>query len=97
MPTVKVGRPNVSRDQAMQAVRKQFGSAYEVKPGSHESDFLVNKGAMTGAKVRVAPGDGETQFHVHGTGLIIGRLINELTIARRVAAALTSAEFGGAS
>jgi hypothetical protein len=94
MATVKIGRPNVSRDEAMQAVRKQFGAEYEVKPGKHDSDFLVNKGAMTGAKVRVTPGDGETQFHVHGTGLIIGRLINEVTIARKVAAALTSAQLG---
>lgn len=92
MPTVRVGRVDVSRDEAMQAVRQQFGSEYEVKAASHDSDFVVSKGAFTGAKVRVAPGDGETQFHVHGTGIIIGRIINELTTARHVAAAITNAK-----
>jgi H+/gluconate symporter-like permease len=44
---------------------------------------------MTGAKVHIRPHDGATQFHVHGTGIIIGRLLNELGIARRVATAIS--------
>jgi hypothetical protein len=94
MPTVKVGRTGISRDKAMQALREQLGVTYQVEAASHESDFLVKKGTLTGAKVRMAPGDGETEFHVHGTGLVIGRIANELTIARRVAAALTRAQLG---
>ncbi len=91
MPTVTVARPDVTRDEAMQAVRQEFGSEYNVKPGGKEGVFSVSRGALTGATVHVRPGEGATEFHVHGTGLIIGRIINELTIARRVAAAIAKA------
>jgi hypothetical protein len=46
---------------------------------------------MSGAKVHIKQPDGATEFHVHGTGLIIGRLVNELGIARRVATAIHQA------
>ena len=73
----------------MQAVRQQLGDTYKVKPGNRDDVFSVVKGAMTGAKVHMKQRDGATQFHVHGMGLIIGRLINELSIARRVANAIS--------
>ena len=75
----------------MQALREQLGSDYKVKPGSHEDVFSVDKGTFTGAKVHMKPQDESTAFHVHGTGIIIGRIINELTIARQVAAAIGEA------
>ncbi len=91
MPTVTVNRPDVSRDEAIQAVRLELGNEYNVKPGSQEGVFSVSRGALTGAKVHIRPGQGATEFHVHGNGLIIGRIINEFTIARRVAAAIAKA------
>ncbi|HEY2259310.1 MAG TPA: hypothetical protein VGH45_06335 [Solirubrobacteraceae bacterium] len=94
MPTVTVPRADVPRDEAMQAVRQELGSEFKVEPGSHEDVFSVNKGAMTGAKVHIRQQQGTTQFHVHGTGIIIGRIINELTTARRVAAAIEKASLG---
>jgi hypothetical protein len=88
MPTVTVSRPEVSRDEAMEAVRQALGSEFKVKPGSGDGVFSVERGTLTGAKVHIKPDGGSTQFHVHGTGIIIGRIINELGIARRVASAI---------
>jgi hypothetical protein len=94
MPTVTVARADVPRDEAIQAVRQQLGKGYKVQPGSRDNVFSVNKGSMSGAKVHIKQNEGATQFHVHGTGLIIGRLINELGIARRVADAIARASLG---
>jgi hypothetical protein len=91
MPTVTVARADVPRDQVVRAVRQELGSDYTVQPGSQDNVFSVNRGSLSGAKVHIKQHDGATQFHVHGTGLIIGRLINELGIARRVASAITKA------
>jgi hypothetical protein len=89
MPTVTVTRADVTRDEAIHVVSQQLGDAYTVKPGNRDDMFSVTKGVMTGAKVHIRPHDGATQFHVHGTGIIIGRLLNELGIARRVATAIS--------
>jgi hypothetical protein len=89
MPTVTVTRANIPRDEVIEAVRQQLGSEYTVKPGSSADVFSVNKGAMSGARVHIAPSEGATRFRVHGTGFIIGRLVNELGIARQVASAIT--------
>jgi hypothetical protein len=88
MPTVTVARPDVSREEAMEAVRQQLGSEYKVTPDSRDGVFSVQRGTLTGAKVHIKPDAGSTQFHVHGTGIIIGRIINELVIARQVASAI---------
>ncbi len=89
MPTATIARPDVSRDEAMDAVRQELGSEFKVKPGSHDEVFSVEKGTLSGAKVHIKHDDGSTQFHVHGTGIIIGRIVNEFGIARRVSAAIS--------
>jgi hypothetical protein len=88
MPTVTVTRANVARDEAIEAIRQQLGNDYTIKPKSADG-FSVSKGAMSGANVHIKQREGITQFHVHGTGFIIGRLINELGIARRVAGVIS--------
>jgi hypothetical protein len=88
MPTTTIARPNISRDEAMEAVRQELGSDFKVKPGSHDEVFSVERGTLSGAKVHIKSDGGSTQFHVHGTGIIIGRIVNELGIARRVASAI---------
>jgi hypothetical protein len=90
MPTVTIPRADISRDEAMQAVTQQFGSGYKVKPGHNPEVFTVEHGAMTGARVHMKPAAGATQFHVHGMGIIIGRIINELVFARKVASAISN-------
>jgi hypothetical protein len=94
MPTVTVTRSDVPRDEAIQSLRQQLGRDYVVEPGSHDNVLSVKKGTISGAKVHIKPAEGATEFHVHGTGFIIGRLINELTIARHVAGALDKASLG---
>jgi hypothetical protein len=94
MPTVTVARADVPRDQVVQAVRQQLGNDYRVELGSQDNVFSVSRGTLSGAKVHIKQHEGATQFHVHGTGLIIGRLVNELGIARRVAAAIAKAPLG---
>jgi hypothetical protein len=91
MPTVTVSRPDVSRDEAMEAVRQELGSDFKVKPGHSDEVFSVERGTLSGAKVHIKPDGGSTQFHVHGTGIIIGRIVNEFGIARRVASAISKA------
>jgi hypothetical protein len=77
----------IDRQEAAEKLRKQLGSNYEVNP--HGDDALtVKQGVMTFATVHMGQDGGSTTFHVHGGGLIIGRLINELTIARTVNAAI---------
>ncbi len=78
----------------MEAVRQQLGGDYKVKPGSNANVFSVERGTLTGAKVHIKSADGATSFHVHGTGIIIGRIINELGIARKVASALGKTSLG---
>lgn len=92
MPTTTIDRADVSREEAMEAVRQQLDDRHTVTPGTGSEDvFHVNTGTLTGAKVHMRKQDGATQFHVHGTGIIIGRIINELGIARRVADAIREA------
>jgi hypothetical protein len=97
MPTTTIARPDVSRDEAMEAVRQELGSDFKVKPGSSDGVFSVERGTLTGAKVHIKSDGGSTQFHVHGTGIIIGRIINELGIARRVASAIAKSSLAKSS
>ena len=77
----------VTRQEAADKLQKQLGRRYEVSP--HGDDKLtVKQGVMTFATVHLGQENGSTTFHVHGGGLVIGRLINELTIARTVNAAI---------
>jgi hypothetical protein len=88
MPTTTIARPDIARDDAMEAVRQELGSDFKVKPSTKDGVFSVERGTLSGAKVHIKPDGGSTQFHVHGTGIIIGRIVNEFGIARRVASAI---------
>jgi hypothetical protein len=82
MPTATIPRA-ITSDQAAEALQEKLGNYYKVTP--HGSDSLsVHHGPMAFATVRLGrDGDGTT-FHVHGGGLIIGRIVNEFGIARTV-------------
>jgi hypothetical protein len=94
VPTVTIPTASVSRDDAMEAVRQQLGSEYNVKPGGNADVFSVQRGTLSGAKVHIKSDPGATTFHVHGTGIIIGRIINEFGIARQVASAIGKTSLG---
>ncbi|HEY2478182.1 MAG TPA: hypothetical protein VGI17_05580 [Solirubrobacterales bacterium] len=88
MPHVTVDRPNVSIDEAAEALRKELGDRYEVTVDASGSRLKVSSGTLAWANVHKKDESGATGFGVHGGGIVIGRIINELTLARKVAGAL---------
>ena len=86
MPTVTVNE-SVSVEQAMGALGERLGVRYKCIARGGGS-FTVKRSPMTYASVRVERRGDATVFRVHGGGFIIGRLFNELGIARHVAQTL---------
>jgi hypothetical protein len=86
MPSTTIRR-QVSPQQAEAALKAQLGSGYAVTRKGNGS-LAVKHGALTYANVRMHGAGDTTDFHVHGGGLIIGRLINEFGIAKTVTRAL---------
>jgi hypothetical protein len=63
------------------------GTGYRVTP--HESGSLsIKHGSLAFATVHLVRDGDATTFRVHGGGLIVGRIVNELGIARTVTAAI---------
>jgi hypothetical protein len=88
MPHVTIDRPNVTVDEAAEALRKQLGDRYEVTVDGSGHSLKVSTGTLSYANVHKKDASGTTGFSVHGGGIVIGRIINELTLARKVSAAL---------
>jgi hypothetical protein len=87
MPTVTVNRPNVSVEEAAAAIKAQLGDRLSTE-AQEDGKLRVTQGTFSIVHVKAVPQGNTTIFHVHGGGLILGRLINEVTIARKVARAL---------
>jgi hypothetical protein len=89
MPTATIPR-TITPQEAAEALRQQLGSGYKVTPhsGGSRDKLTVSHGGVAFASVHLAPNANATTFHVHGGGLIVGRIINEFGIARTVAGAL---------
>jgi len=86
MPTATIPR-TITPQETAEALRQHFGSGYKVTPHSRDK-LTVSHGGVAFATVHLAPDGNTTTFHVHGGGLIIGRLVNEFVIARTVTAAI---------
>jgi hypothetical protein len=86
MPTATIPR-TITPQETAEALRQQLGSGYKVTPHSRDK-LTVSHGGVAFATVHLAPDGNTTTFHVHGGGLIIGRLVNEFVIARTVTAAI---------
>jgi len=77
----------VTPEQAAEALREQLGSGYKIT--SHGRDSLtVKHRSLALARVHLRQDGTVTTFHVHGGGLIIGRIVNGLGIARTVTTAI---------
>jgi hypothetical protein len=89
MPSATIPRP-VTQQEAAEALRQQLGSGYKVTPhsGGSRDKLTVSHGGVAFATVHLARDENATTFHVHGGGLIVGRLVNEFGIARTVTAAI---------
>ncbi|HTU75741.1 MAG TPA: hypothetical protein VMG38_19680 [Trebonia sp.] len=95
MPSVTVNG-SISPQQAATALQDKLGARYEVTTQGHDGHeaVKVRQSAVSTATVHVNPNGHATTFNVHGGGLVITRIVNELGIARQVVAAIEEA-FGG--
>jgi len=99
MPAVTVTRTGLSSADLAQALTKQLGSRYKVvEKAGHPGKLKVSTSAASTANVAMSERPNGTHVGVHGGGFIIGRLINELFIARTVAKAISeSPDLNGSS
>lgn len=97
MPAVTIQRP-VTMQEAEEAVQQRLGSDYKVteSEGGSREEFKVAHSAVSLATVRLERAEKATTFHVSGGGLAISRLVNQLSIAKKVSSALEDA-FGQSS
>jgi hypothetical protein len=90
MPTVSL-KSDTSEADVVAAIKTGLGSGYQVEPKESDKEVItVQKGTMTTAHVKLERTPAGTKAHVHGGGLIIGRIVNEFGIANRVAKAIKS-------
>ena len=89
MPSATIPRA-ITAQEAAEALRRQLGSGYKVTPhsGGSRDKLTVSHGGLAFASVHLARNENATTFHVHGGGLIVGRIVNEFGIARTVTEAL---------
>lgn len=77
----------ITTQEAADALQERLGSRYQVTLHGRDS-LSVKHGPLAFATVHLGQRGNATAFHVHGGGLIIGRVVNELGIARTVTAAI---------
>jgi len=89
MPSVTIPRA-ITQQETAEVLRQQPGSGYKVTPhsGGSRDKLTVSHGGLAFASVHLIPDGNATTFHVHGGGLIVGRIVNEFGIARAVTAAI---------
>jgi hypothetical protein len=99
MPTVTTKGTDATTEQTVSALQAQLGDKYQVSANDHPNREVlsVKQSTLSFASVHVVREGGVTKYHVHGGGLLIGRLVNELGIARKVADAIKSAPGLGAA
>jgi hypothetical protein len=83
MPTVTIDAP-VTMQETARALQDKLGSRYQVTEHGSE-ELKVKQSAAATATVHVSRDGDATTFHVHGGGLVISRMVNELGIAKKVA------------
>lgn len=86
MPSATISR-TITSDEAADAIQEKLGNGYKVTPRGGGS-LSVHHGPLAFATVRLGRDGDATTFHVHGSGMIINRIVNEFGIARTVTAAI---------
>lgn len=93
MPTLTVNG-SVTLQEAVDALHGKLGDHYEVtttrRHGAQEA-LKVTQSAASIATVRLDQDEHATTFHIHGGGLLISRMVNELGIAKKVTRAIDEA------
>ena len=93
MPSATIPKA-ITLQEAAESLQQRLGGGYKVTRHGGGS-LTVHHGPMAFATVRVSRDGDATTFHVHGSGLIINRIINEFGIARTVTTTIKEA-FGPA-
>ena len=92
MPTVTLHRSDLTSPEVVTALRERLGPKYTIEPKEGNPSIIgVETSAMSTCRVRLVGDATGTKLHVHGGGFIIGRIVNELSIANTVARALRDA------
>jgi hypothetical protein len=96
MSSVRINRNDFPLERAARSLRHELGDRYTVtaSDGSHPT-LKVSTSPLVYANVHVSQQADGTRFKVHGGGILVGRVINEYTIARKVAAALRQTSTAG--
>jgi hypothetical protein len=89
VPTVTIQK-SITKEETAEALAYELGDHYTVAVREDRDAVKVKTSALSTASVRLERTSEATTFHVHGGGIIIGRIINEFGIARRVADAIQS-------
>jgi hypothetical protein len=84
VPTVSI-KSDASKTDVASAIKTGLGAGYVVEAKADKEAITVQKGAMTTAHVKLEHSPTGSKAHVHGGGIIIGRIVNELGIANKVA------------
>ena len=92
MPHLTINRSDLTPEQVATALRQELGERYKVTVPEGSGDRLrVETSTLAYANVHMKKEPDGTRLNVHGGGIVIGRIINEYTIARKVTEALRSA------
>jgi hypothetical protein len=91
MPSATIPKA-ITAQEAAEVLRQQLGSGYKVTPhsGGSQDKLSVSHGAAF-ASVHLTRDGNATTFRVHGRGVLVGLIVNELGIARTVIAAIKDA------
>jgi CHASE3 domain sensor protein len=85
MPTVTI-KPGATEDEVVTVLQSALGSGFTVEARESSKEIInIEKSAMSTAHVKLQRTPTDTIAHVHGGGIIIGRIINELVLANKVA------------
>jgi hypothetical protein len=88
MPTVVI-KSGTTEAELVTALKSALGSGFTVEARESGKEIVnVEKSTMSTAHVRIERTLTDTKAHVHGGGIIIGRIINELVLANKVAKAI---------
>jgi acetylornithine deacetylase/succinyl-diaminopimelate desuccinylase-like protein len=87
MPKVKVPRKNVTPGEVVTVLSRRLGPGYQVESnGDHRVN--VRKNSLMSAHISITERPGASVFRVSGGGLLVLRIVNTLSTARRVADSL---------
>jgi hypothetical protein len=87
MPTTFINR-EVTIDDVRSTLANTLGSSYHVRQERGDASKLTVTHNILRATVRARPEGGGTTFKVHGAGLILWRIPNELLLTHKIKHAL---------